>query len=348
MTIQLEFTPEIQAQLQYERYHYPHPIVQRRMETLWLKSQGLPHAQIAQLAGISPNTMREYFRLYQASGMARLKELHLYHPTSDLAAHTVSLEAHSRAEPPATIKEAQSEIETLTGIHRSETQVRHYLQTLGLRWRKVGMLPAKADPEVQATYLETELEPRLAEAQAGQRAVFFVDAAHFVLAPFLGFLWCFARGFLQAPAGRQRFNVPGALNAITHELVMLINDTYVTATAVCASLHKLADLHLTLPITVVLDNAPYQKCALVLAMAAELHLELCFLPAYSPNLNLIERLWKFVKKQCLYSHYYADFAAFKTAITTCLEQTSTTHKAALDLLLTLRFQRFEKAQFMPA
>ena len=240
-TIQLEFTPEIQAQLQYERYHYPHPIVQRRMETLWLKSQGLPHAQIAQLAGISPNTMREYFHLYQASGMARLKELHLYHPTSDLAAHTVSLEAHSRAEPPATIKEAQSEIETLTGIHRSETQVRHYLQTLGLRWRKVGMLPAKADPEVQATYLETELEPRLAEAQAGQRAVFFVDAAHFVLAPFLGFLWCFARGFLQAPAGRQRFNVPGALNAITHELVMLTNDTYVTATAVCASLHKLAE-----------------------------------------------------------------------------------------------------------
>lgn len=211
------------------------------METLWLKSQGLPHAQIAQLAGISPNTMREYFRLYQAGGVARLKESHLYHPTSDLAAHTVSLEAHSRAEPPATIKEAQSEIETLTGIHRSETQVRHYLQTLGLRWRKVGMLPAKADPEVQATYLETELEPRLAEAQAGQRAVFFVDAAHFVLAPFLGFLWCFARGFLQAPAGRQRFNVPGALNAITHELVMLTNDTYVTATAVCASLHKLAE-----------------------------------------------------------------------------------------------------------
>jgi len=65
-------------------------------------------------------------------------------------------------------------------------------------------------------------------------------------------------------------------------------------------------------------------------------------------LNLIERLWKFVKKQCLYFHYYADFAAFKMAITTCLEQTSTTHKAALDLLLTLRFQRFEKAQFMPA
>jgi len=63
------------------------------------------------------------------------------------------------------------------------------------------MLPAKADPEVPATYLETELEPRLAKAQAGQGAVFLVDAAHFVLAPFLGFLGCFARMFIQAPAG---------------------------------------------------------------------------------------------------------------------------------------------------
>jgi len=79
--------------------------------------------------------------------------------------------------------------------------------------------------------------------------------------------------FIQAPAGRQRFNVLGALNAITHDLVRVTNDTSITATEVCALLHKLADLHLTLPITGVLDNARYQKCALVLATAAELHIE---------------------------------------------------------------------------
>ena len=88
------------------------------------------------------------------------------------------------------------------------------------------MIPAKADPEAQTAYLEQEIEPRLAEAQAGKRAVFFVDAAHFVLAPFLGFLWSLTRVFVKAPAGRQRFNVLGALNAITHELVTVTNDTY--------------------------------------------------------------------------------------------------------------------------
>ncbi len=208
------------------------------------------------------------------------------------------------------------------------------------------MIPAKADPDAQAAYLQQEIEPRLAEAQAGQRAVFFMDAAHFVLAPFLGFLWSLTRVFIRAPAGRQRFNVLGALNAITHELITVTNDTYITSETVCALLRQLAALHLGVPITIFLDNARYQKCALVMATAASLQIELCFLPAYSPNLNLIERLWKFVKKQCLYSQYYADFAAFKTAIVGCLNQTHTTHKTALDSLLTLRFQLFEKAQFV--
>ena len=91
------------------------------------------------------------------------------------------------------------------------------------------MIPAKADPQVQADFLKNEMEPRLTEAKAGKRAVFFVDAAHFVLAPFLGFLWSVVRVFIQAPAGRQRFNVLGALNAITHELITVTNDAYITA-----------------------------------------------------------------------------------------------------------------------
>ena len=210
------------------------------------------------------------------------------------------------------------------------------------------MVPAKADPEAQAAYLTETLEPRLTEAQAGKRAVFFVDAAHFVLAPFLGFLWSLTRVFIKAPAGRQRFNVLGALNAISHELITVTNDTYITAESFCALLKKLAALNLAVPITLFLDNARYQKCALVQAAAVSLKIELCYLPAYSPNLNLIERLWKFVKKQCLYSQYYADFASFKAAIETCLGKTSTTHRSALDSLLTLRFQLFAKTQFMPA
>jgi transposase len=68
-----------------------------------------------------------------------------------------------------------------------------------------------------------------------------------------------------------------------------------------------------------------------------------YLPPYSPNLNLIERLWKFVKRKCLYSIYYDNFQDFKAAITACLQQTHTTYKHELDSLLTLRFQSFVKS-----
>jgi transposase len=191
------------------------------------------------------------------------------------------------------------------------------------------------------------LEPRLEEAKAGKRAVFFVDAAHFVLGAYLGFLWCFERLFVKTGSGRQRFNVLGALNAVTHELIMVSNETYINAQSVCELLNKIAALGLSIPITLVLDNARYQKCALVMELAQSLNIELLYLTTYSPNLNLIERLWKFVKKQCLYSIYYADFNAFKEAISSCLNQCHTTHKRELESLLTLRFQSFKKVKVVP-
>lgn len=198
------------------------------------------------------------------------------------------------------------------------------------------MLPAKADPQKQKEYLEQEIQPRLDEAQEGKRVVCFMDASHFVFAAFLGFLWSVARIFIQAPSGRQRFNVLGALNAITHEMITVTNDAYINAVSVCTLLEKLASRYVGIPITIFLDNARYQKCALVMEKAKNLNIELCFLPSYSPNLNLIERVWKFVKKKCLYSKYYEKFPAFKAAISQCLEETTTTHKPTLDSLLRRR------------
>ena len=128
MTIQLQLTPEILKEIHYHRYHHPAPLVQRRMEAVWLKGHDLPHAQIAELVGVTENTIRDYFELYQQGGLEKLKELNYYVPESQLNAHITSLEAHFRENPPASIKAAQSEIETITGIKRSETQVAEFLK----------------------------------------------------------------------------------------------------------------------------------------------------------------------------------------------------------------------------
>ncbi len=342
----LEFTTEEISALHYERFHHPHPHVQRKLEVLYLKSQGLSHTEIRRLTRISGNTICTYVRQYQAGGLARLKLLQFHRPGSALSVHRTSLEAHFAAHPPVTINHARSTIAELTGITRSPTQVRAFLHRCGLRCRKVGQVPAKADPQAQAQFLAAHLQPRLDEAQAEVRQLFFVDAAHFVLGAFLGYLWTLTRCFVPTPSGRQRFNVLGALNAVTQQIITVTNTTYITAVEVCLLLTRLAEQAGDRPVTVVLDNARYQRCALVTAHAARLGIELLFLPPYSPNLNLIERLWKFVKKQCLYSHYYEKFGQFKAAITDCLESAPVKHEKELKSLLTLKFQTFEKAQIM--
>src|SRR3954463_13687646 len=153
----------------------------------------------------------------------------------------------SRSIHPRSTKQARAIIEQHTGARRGLSQVRHFLKNrLGLRWRKVGAIPVPPQKTVeehareQATFLEEKLEPRLEQARRGQRQVYFVDAAHFVLAPFLGCLWCAARLFVRAASGRKRYNVLGALDAVTHRLVRVTNDGYINAESVCALLRSVA------------------------------------------------------------------------------------------------------------
>ena len=90
--IRIDFTEEAIEKLRYERFHHPHPRVQRKMEALLLKSDGLPHHRITRILGISENTFRQYLREYEEGGVERLKELHFYRPLSELAEHHKSLE----------------------------------------------------------------------------------------------------------------------------------------------------------------------------------------------------------------------------------------------------------------
>ena len=190
------------------------------------------------------------------------------------------------------------------------------------------------------------LEPEIARAKAGESVLLFVDGAHFVQAAFLGCLWCFTRIFIRSPSGRKRWNVLGAYNAISGQLTTVANDGYITATTVCDLLRKLSVQYAGRPIVIVLDNARYQHCRLVEGLAKELGITLQFLPSYSPNLNLIERLWKFVKKKCLYNIYYATFDEFTLGINDCLSRVETDYKAELATLMQPNFQDLKNVMLL--
>ena len=200
----------------------------------------------------------------------------------------------------------------------------------------------------QREFLKTELQPALDAAAAGTGHVFFVDAAHFVFGTFLYCLWSIARIFVRAASGRQRFNVLGAWNAMTRQLIAVTNTTVVNTDTMCELLRKIAAEKLTGPITVVLDNARYQRNKVVQSLAVDLNIRLLFLPSYSPNLNLIERLWGFTKRQSVYGKYHETFASFRTAIESTLANLSTTHASRLKTLMTLTFQEFDDVALLAA
>jgi len=153
---------------------------------------------------------------------------------------------------------------------------------------------------------------------------------------------------MPGPSGRKRYNVLAALNAVTQEVIRVANHSYINAESVCGLLRQIAAAGLPRPITLVLDNARYQRCALVQSLARSLRIELLFLPSYSPNLNLIERLWKFVKKESLASRPLPNYDAFTQTIDDCLNNLRTKYKEQMQTLLTLNFQTYEDEPVLAA
>jgi transposase len=154
----------------------------------------------------------------------------------------------------------------------------------------------------------------------------------------VGFIWCLTRLWFPSPSGRQRFNILGALNAVTLEVVTVCNSTYIDSWSVVELFFNLRRQRCGLPISLVLDNAPYQACWLVRNAAKLLSIDLVFLPSYSPNLNLIERMWKFVRKKCCNSSQYDSFKEFSSTLRTCVENGHIVYGDELRSLMSWQFQ----------
>jgi transposase len=343
---------ELEA-IAHDRYHHPDPKVQRRMDILWLKHHGLTHERIAVIVGRARVTVQRCLDDYLAGGLERLRQRPPASPRSLLDQHRTSLEEQFHQHAPPTVRAAQQLIEQHTGLRRGETQVRRFLHRLGLRPRRVAAVPLPPNTtldehtRIQTAFVQQHLEPRLAEARAGQRELYFADASHFVFAAMLGWVWCWVRQYVRSATGRKRYSVLAALHAVSHQLITVTTHTYINAPAVCDLLRAVAAASVGRPITVVLDNARYQKCALVTAFAASLGIELLYLPSYSPNLNLIERVWKYVKKQ-LRARCCSTYEEFTGTIDGVLRELPATRKPDMDTLLTHSFQTWDNVSLVAA
>ena len=143
------------------------------MEVLYLKSQGVSHIEICRLTKVSTETVRNYIKEYNNGGIESVQTTRFRRQASEMAKSSQSIKEYLEKNPVATLPQAAEVIYQLTGIRRSAVQVSKFLKKQGIKRVKVGMMPAKADVEKQENFLKNELEPRLAEAKAGKREVFF-------------------------------------------------------------------------------------------------------------------------------------------------------------------------------
>ena len=188
------------------------------------------------------------------------------------------------------------------------------LHRLNYVYKKPKLVPAKADPQAQEIFLKQFAD--FMENKGKTEAVFFVDAVHPVHNTVASHGWI-RKGRekeLESNTGRERFNIHGAMNAETLETTIIASEDNVNGDSTILLFEQLENLYpLASLIYVILDNAKYHFSRAVQAWLKSSRIKLVFLPAYSPELNLIERLWKVFKKQVMYNKYYKTFEEFKSA-----------------------------------
>ncbi len=243
------------------------------------------------------------------------------------------------------LREIQHMIQDQYGIMLSVASTHRLMDKLGIKRLKSASFPAKADPVLQKNFYDNILHPLMQKAKENKLALLFMDGSHFVIGcDFLGFVYGVVRRFVHSHSGRQRYNVLGALDFITKQVHTVTNTTYLTATQIIEMLHKIVDYYgHEKPIRIVLDNARYQKCEAVRQTMSELKktydIELVYLPSYSPNLNLVERIWRFVKAE-IRSSFTRDFSSFCASIDAAIDSTTKSAKSRIDSLIGEKIQLY--------
>lgn len=150
--IRREYTDEEKQTFHHLRFHHPEPRVRDRFEVLWLHAHQKSFPEIAVLAKVSEASARKYFRLYEKGGIALVEAIDAYRPKSAFEKHREEIIGDFKKRPPASSKEAAARIKNLTGVDRKPRAVENFMKSIGMKFRKVGAVPGKADPDVQEEF----------------------------------------------------------------------------------------------------------------------------------------------------------------------------------------------------
>lgn len=204
------------------------------------------------------------------------------------------------------------------------------------------MIPGKVPDVVTQEAFVKNISDAVEEARQGKNVVLFLDPVHQIHNNENDYAWQFkgkeGTKNVLANTGRRRLNIIGALNPLLLKVTSLLMEGSCDREVIKVFLRQIRmDYPKEPKITVFLDNAGYNRAYDVQELAKTLNITLAYLPPYAPNLNLIERLWKFFKKKVMKNTYYASFQSFYQAIDNFFKNFSDYEKE-LTSLLTFKFK----------
>ena len=305
-----------------------------RIRVILLINQGKSSSQIGEFLFLDESSVRNYKKRFEEGGLEKLVNDHYIGRTGFL----------NESEKKQLEKELESQVypttQSVIDFVKEEFEVTYtvsgmtsLLHDLGFSYKKPKGVPGKIDVSKQKKFINQY------NGVKAHGPVYFGDSTHPMLNPVLSSGWI-RRGKdfeVKTNSGRQRVNINGAIEIRSLDVISRSCET-VNKNSICELLRAIRlknpeEKHLYL----VLDNAPYNRSKRVRDLAKELCVKILYLPPYSPNLNPIERLWKFMKKKVMANQYFQDLETFRKEVMLFMRGIRK-YKNELSTLITDNFQ----------
>jgi len=310
-----------------------------RLRVVWFKAEGMTHKEIARLLQMHINTVTNCLKRYSDGGLDAVCDMNYQGKQARLTTQQQeALKVELKTRIYNTAQRVIRWVEKQFGVSYKLRGMHKLLKRLGFTYKKNRLVPGKANPEAQRQFVRW-FEKVRAELRADDR-LYFGDAMHAKHNAEAGYAWSKVGEphLIPTNSGRKRYNILGAYCTQTHEHVFILTEDNINQDKIIELLELLRAKH---PgngkIYLVLDNASYNKALRVRARAEKDRIILKYQPPYSPNLNLIERLWKFTRSKFFKDKYRSTFAKFKEQLDKFFANLGKYH----DDLATLLTERFE-------
>ena len=309
-----------------------------KIKVILLLNSGYSYEHIGEVLLLDDETIRRWYFKYEDDGVDGLLSYYYTGGTSKLSdLQQQELIVHLDRTVYLTAKEICAYVLATYNVEYSVKGMTCLLHALGFSYKKPKHVPGKADVEAQLEFIEAyeKLKKRKKEADK----IYFMDGVHPLhnSQPAYGWIQKGSDMILKSNTGRERLNLNGAYNIEDHTAIIQETEM-INAQSTISVFTEIMRKQPMGKIYIILDNARYYRCGLVQSFVKRnKRIQLVFLPPYSPNLNIIERLWKFFKKNVTYNKYYEKYTIFRE---NCLSffRNIETYRSQLETLMTDNFQ----------